>query len=253
MQPFLVFSILLLPLVQVQAPEPGPSTVQAGSPAAPLTQDQTQAQAQAQVQRLMRMSPAELQALQAPWSRGGAHPAAAYWQSLADMGRAGCAATPKEAEALLEAAEQRLTGRKDADSYGLRGALIGMRIGLHPMSAMSLAPKAVACFNRARQLEPGNPRVRLFEAIHTLQTPSFFGGGAKAALPLLTEAVTCAEREPAPSDPWAPAWGLAEALAWQAQALLQLKQKDAAQAAITRSLDLDPQWAFARTLQAQKP
>lgn len=204
--------------------------------------------AAAQVQRLMRMSPAELKALQAPWSVAQDHPSTTYWQALADLSRAGGAATPKEAEALLDAAEQRLVSRKDADSYGLRGALIGMRIGLHPMSAMSLVPKAVAYFNRAKQLEPGNPRVRLFEAIHTFQTPAFFGGGAKAALPLLAEAVACAEREMAPADPWTPAWGLAEALAWQAQALHQTHQTAEAKASITRSLVLDPRWEFARSI-----
>jgi tetratricopeptide (TPR) repeat protein len=211
------------------------------------------AQAQLQVQRLMRLSPAELTALQAPWLQAEGHPMASYWQALAEMGRAGIAPSPKEAEALLDAAEQRLSVRKDADSYGLRGALLGMRIGLHPMSAMSLSPKAQACFARARELEPGNPRVRLFEAIHTLHTPSFFGGGAKKALPLFQEAVACAERETPPSDPWMPAWGKAETLAWQAQALLQGDQREAAKAAVLRSLQLDPQWAFARAIRAQLP
>lgn len=208
---------------------------------------------QAQVQRLMRLSSAELKALQAPWAQAENHPMASYWQALAEMGQAGIAPTPKETEALLDAAAQRLAPRKDADSYALRGALLGMRIGLHPMSAMSLAPKAAACFTRARELEPANPRVRLFEAIHMLNTPAFFGGGPKVALPLLREAVACAEREAAPADPWMPAWGRAEALAWQAQALLQLKQKGEAKAAISRSLELDPQWAFARAIQAQLP
>jgi hypothetical protein len=121
------------------------------------------------------------------------------------------------------------------------------------MSAMSLAPKATACFTRARELEPGNPRVRLFEAIHTLQTPSFFGGGPKAALPLFQEAVACAEREAAPADPWMPAWGRAEAFAWQAQALVKAKRMEEAKVAITRSLALDPQWEFARGILAQLP
>lgn len=208
---------------------------------------------QAQVQRLMRLSPAEHRALQAPWNQAENHPMAAYWQALAEMGLAGIAASPKEAEALLDAAEQRLIRRKDADSYALRGALAGMRIGLHPTAAMSLAPKAAACFARAKELEPGNPRVRLFEAIHLLNTPAFFGGGPKVALPLLQEAVTCAEREPVPGDPWAPAWGRAEALAWQAKAMLQVKQVAEGKAAITRCIDLDPQWEFARAIRAQIP
>jgi hypothetical protein len=208
-------------------------------------------QAQAQVQRLMRLSTAELQTLKAPWAQAGSHPMAAYWQALAEMGLAGIAPDPKAAEALLDAAEGRLAGRKDADSYALRGALLGMRIGLHPMSAMSLAPKAGACFARARELEPTNPRVRLFEAIHLLRTPGFFGGGPKVALPLLQETVACAEREATPTDPWMPAWGRAEALAWQAEALRQLKMTEEARAAITRSLDLDSRWEFARAIKAK--
>jgi len=71
------------------------------------------------------------------------------------------------------------------------------------------------------------------------------------ALPLLEETVACAEREPASADPWMPAWGRAEALAWQAEALRQLKKTEAARAAITRSLDLDSQWEFARAIKAK--
>jgi hypothetical protein len=48
-----------------------------------------------------------------------------------------------------------------------------------------------------------------------------------------------------------PAWGRAEALAWQAEALRQLKKTEAARAAITRSLDLDSQWEFARAIKAK--
>ncbi len=208
---------------------------------------------QAQVQRLMRLSPVELRTLQSPWALAGGHVMAPYWEALAEVAKAGLAPTPKEVEALLDAAENRLVQRKDADCLALRGVIWGMRIGLHPMSAMTFAPKAGACFAEARQTDPANPRVRLFEAIHTLNTPSFFGGGPKAALPMLKEAVECAAREAPSDDPWAPAWGKAETLAWQAQALLQAKQIEAAKAAIQKSLELDPHWEFARGIQAKLP
>lgn len=208
------------------------------------------AQEPAQAQRLMRATPAELQALRAPWDKAGAW--SPYWEALAEVQRARLA-PPAEAEALLEAAETRLKGRKDADSLALRGTIFSSRIGLHPMSAMTFAPKAQAFYAKAREIEPANPRVRFQEAIHALHTPAFFGGGPKAALPLLKAAVEAAEAETRPADPWAPAWGRAEALAWLAEAYRQDKQIPAAKEAVARCLTLDAGWDFPRSLQAKLP
>lgn len=153
---------------------------------------------------------------------------------------------PKAAEALLDRTLKVLQARRDPESLALRGACLGLKIGFQPGAAMSLAPEAEGLFREARSLGPASPRIALQHAVHVLHTPEFFGGGAARALPLLEAAVQAAQAEAAPKDPWAPAWGRAEALAWLALAQAEAGRALAARASVEAALALDPAYAFAR-------
>ena len=182
------------------------------------------------------------------------HEAKAYFEGLVAFGIVAQTKDkdPKGTEALLDRALAGLKGRKDAESQALQASLLGLKIGFQPGSAMSLAPKAQYLFGEARQLAPASPRVLLLQGIHTLHTPEFFGGGAKAALPLLVGAVKAAEAEVAPTDPWAPRWGKAEAYAWLASAEVDLGLEKEAKAHLAQALALDPAYGYARFVVAPR-
>jgi hypothetical protein len=153
---------------------------------------------------------------------------------------------PKGAEALLDRTIDTLKLRKDPESQALHGSLLGLKIGFSSMSAMTLAPRASSLFSVARKAAPESPRVLLLQGIHVLHTPAFFGGGAKAAMPLLEAAVKAAELEQAPKDPWAPRWGKAESYAWLATAEMDLGLTKEANAHLDQSLSVDPAYGYAK-------
>ena len=195
------------------------------------------------VQQTLRLPDAALSTLQRALRQAPPQADKAYWQALAAYARLGQTKDPALGARYLAEATQALAGRKDADSVALLGSLQGMAIGLHPERAMDLAPRALACFERARRLAPSNPRVRFFEAVHLFQTPEAFGGGPAVALPLLETTLALAEAEPE-AAPWRPAWGKAETLAWLALAEARLGQMAQAKAYAARALQLDPDYGF---------
>ena len=182
------------------------------------------------------------------------NPAKAYYEALVAHGLVAQtrAQDPKGAEALLDQTLAALKGRKDGESLALQGALLGLKIGFAPASGMTLGPRASALFEQARAAAPESPRVRLLQGLHILHMPAFFGGGAKAALPLLAGALKAAEAEAPSPDPWAPRWGRAETLAWLAQAEIELGQLAEARAHVDQALALDPDFGFVRSVVAPR-
>jgi hypothetical protein len=153
---------------------------------------------------------------------------------------------PKGAEALLDRTIKALEGRKDGESLALLGSCLGVKMGFSPVSAMVLSSRAAGLFEAALKQSPTSPRVLMLKGISVLYTPTFFGGGAAKAMPILESAVKAAEAEAAPADPWAPSWGRAEAHTWLALAQLDAKQFREARLNVDKALALDPGYGFAR-------
>lgn len=147
---------------------------------------------------------------------------------------------PKGCKALIESSLKTFEATQDPESQALVAAFLGLKIGFSPMSGMTLSPKAMGLFDQALAKQPGSPRIALLRAIHLLHTPAFVGGGVKVALPLMEAAVALAEKEPAPTDAWAPSWGRVESLGWLAYAQVEAEQFAAARQTATRALALDP-------------
>jgi len=202
------------------------------------------------VQQALRVPGSDLPRLQAELDQAPEQPDRSYWLAMVAYARLGQTQDPQERRALFTAAMNHLKDRTDADSLALKGSLLGAAISLHPEKAMAFIGQAMASFSRARELAPRNPRVRLLEAIHTLHTPEAFGGGPAAALPLLEATAALAEAEAAPADPWAPAWGRPESLAWLALAEARMGRMDKARTHLDLALGLDPAYGFARTFVA---
>ncbi len=216
----------------------------AQAPAAPLAE---------RVQAAQRLRPDALRQLQGELALEP-NPAKVYFEGLVAHGIVAQTMDqdPKRGEALLDQALAALKGRKDGESLALHGALLGLKIRLAPASGMTLGPRASAFFEQALLAAPESPRVRMLQGLHVLHMPEFFGGGAKAALPLLAEALKAAEAEGPSKDPWVPRWGKAETLAWLAQAEIEAGQVAEAKAHVDRALALDPAYGFARFVVAPR-
>ena len=82
------------------------------------------------------------------------------------------------------------------------------RMEINPMFRATIYfPKAKAALERARELNPENPRIYYLEGETALYKPAFMGGGAQAALPMLEQALRYFRDFSPPHDLY-PHWGL---------------------------------------------
>lgn len=146
-----------------------------------------------------------------------------------------------EADLLLEQATAK---SPTADALALRSSVIGLLIGLsgNPLSGMTLGPKSSGLLDRAKELEPKNPRVWLASGMSAMFTPKMFGGGTDKAEQDLNKALALYETD-RPVRP-SPSWGRVDAYIWLGQALQKNDKPDEARAAYQKALELQPnnQW-----------
>jgi tetratricopeptide (TPR) repeat protein len=146
-----------------------------------------------------------------------------------------------EADLLLERATAK---SPTADALALRSSVIGLMIGLsgNPLSGMTLGPKSSGLLDRAKEMEPKNPRVWLVSGMSATFTPKMFGGGTDKAEQDLRKAIALFETD-RPVAP-APSWGRVDAWIWLGQTLQKEEKTDDARAAYQKALELQPdnQW-----------
>lgn len=158
---------------------------------------------------------------------------------------------PRAGKDLLGRTLQELEARTDPESLALRGGCLGLKIGFQPLLAPVLSARANYFFNQALKAAPGSPRVRWFQAVHTLGSPGFLGGGAKAARPLLEAALVAAEAEPDSPDALAPRWGKTEVLTWLSFAQAKTGDRPLALVTVRRALSLAPDHPVAKQIESQ--
>jgi hypothetical protein len=101
---------------------------------------------------------------------------------------------PGQKEKLIELAQSQIdAGLKlkpeETELMVLKILSLYGRMAINPMDAMYLIGDVNTLIDRATQLNPDNPRIYLEQAEAMFNMPPEFGGGAKAALPLLEEAM----------------------------------------------------------------
>jgi hypothetical protein len=86
------------------------------------------------------------------------------------------------------------------------------RMEINPMlRAPTYFPQANNALEKARALNPENPRIYYLKGKSTLYKPEFLGGGIVAALPILEKALQCYREFKAPFDIY-PHWGEEESI-----------------------------------------
>lgn len=151
----------------------------------------------------------------------------------------------EEADLLLEQATAK---SPTADALALRSGVIGLMIGSsgNPMSGMTIGPKAAGLLDRAKEMEPRNPRVWLVSGMSAMFTPKMFGGGTDKAEQDFRKALTYFETDQ-PAAP-SPSWGRADAYIWLGQALHKNDKNDEARAAYQKALELQPKNGWVQTV-----
>lgn len=110
-----------------------------------------------------------------------------------------------QADAYIKAALE--MADEESELYVLKALSKSARITLEPDYRGQLYYEdVVSSLNKAKQLNPGNPRAAFLDAILTLNLPDFMGGGPSAAKPKFVDAME-KFKEYRNSDPLWPDWG----------------------------------------------
>lgn len=95
----------------------------------------------------------------------------------------------------------------ESEIYTLKGMIMQGRLQIDPMNRyMKYSVEMSSNFQKAQQLNPLNPRPDYLIAVTTFYTPEQFGGGPKAAKPMLETAMK-KFNEFVPKDDLMPIWG----------------------------------------------
>ncbi len=134
-----------------------------------------------------------------------------------------------------------------AEAWALLSSTLGMRIGIRPMTrGFVYGSRSDAAIERAMQLEPGNPRVLLIDAIALLNKPSLFGGNRDEALARLDSAL----EQIAANGTGRFSWGKADIYTWRG--IAHQREGNAADAAqnFDEALVVVPSYRWAEQLRA---
>ena len=99
---------------------------------------------------------------------------------------------------------------EESETYVLQAMLYSMRILVDPFArGMEYMGKISESMNRAKELDPENPRIYFMEAITVLNLPPEMGGGAEKAKPIF-EMAEAKFNSFSPESPISPDWGETE-------------------------------------------
>ena len=151
------------------------------------------------------------------------------------------AAVRTAAEPGIEAARKALAANpKSGEHQRILGTLCGQIIPANLLAALQYGRCALESLNKAVELDPKSAMVWLSRGVGHYYLPAAFGGGTEPAIKDLEKAIALDA-------------GLADAHLWLGIALRKAKRNEEARRAITRSLELNPNRAWARQQLAKTP
>jgi tetratricopeptide (TPR) repeat protein len=133
---------------------------------------------------------------------------------------------------------------RHADAIALKAGLQGLWLSFEPAAMMTLGMQMEEAMERARELEPENPRVAFLDGVNTFHKPAFVGGGADKARARFDQAIALFARTGAAAgaanDPAALDWGRDDAYVWAGRAAAKTKDYAAAKAYYEKALGANP-------------
>lgn len=135
------------------------------------------------------------------------------------------------------------------EGYILLSSFYGQKAA-NEMLASVFGPKSSYMNNKAKQLEPRNPRVYLIDGIAKYYSPVAFGGGADKALAAFRKAKKLFRGYKVKSPAY-PAWGHPDVYAWLGQLYVTLDEPLKARQAYKEGLAKYPENVWLKTLAAR--
>jgi tetratricopeptide (TPR) repeat protein len=155
------------------------------------------------------------------------------------------------AEHCVSSLDRALAARKDfADAFALQSACLDVLAGLEAWRTPFASSKSGAQIEKARHLEPKNPRVLLLDAIGQYERPKSTAAEKEQALAEFKTAADAFETERKDTD-HVPGWGSAEVYLYLAKCYLDRGSAVEARDALERALLIAPEFAEARRMMAQ--
>ena len=115
---------------------------------------------------------------------------------------------------------------EESEIYVLQSMLYYARMSINPMiNGPVYLTKAIRALDDAEKLDPENPRIYYLRGKSTMNTPEFFGGGRKAAIPLFDRALKT-YKSFKPKSTVHPFWGEEDALRLYNECKADLPGKD---------------------------
>lgn len=174
-----------------------------------------------------------------------------YYVALADYNLANLLAQNDKGAAgdhldsAIEHLKAGIEREESAEAYALLSSVYGRKIGFKPLMGMFLGPKADKALDRAKELEPDNPRAILTEAVSDFNTPKMFGGSKARAMEGFQRAIDLFGQEEA-TDPLLPRWGHEDAYAWLGIAHNDKGDTTAARRAFEQALAVNPDYGWVK-------
>jgi len=146
-----------------------------------------------------------------------------------------------------EAVQKSIAGKDDfADSHALFASILGMEIGFKPELGMTNGMKSAQELEKAKKLDPENPRAYMIEGTSKLYTPKMFGGGVDKAIALFEKSEELFLQEE--KREIYPDWGSDEIYVWLGNAYKEKKEDSTATRFYKKALEINPDCGWAKVL-----
>jgi len=153
----------------------------------------------------------------------------------------------KYLESAKEAVQKSIKGKDDfTDSHALFCSILGMEISFKPQLGMVNGMQSGREIEKAKKLDPENPRVYMIDGTGKLYTPAMFGGGIDKAIGLFEKAAELFMQEK--DRGIYPDWGRDEVYVWLGNAYKEKKEDSTATEFYKKALEVNPDCGWAKEI-----
>ncbi len=153
----------------------------------------------------------------------------------------------KYIESAKETVQKSIKGKDDfSESHALFSSILGIEIGSKPQLGMINGMKSAKAIEKAKKLDPENPRAYMIDGTGKLYTPKMFGGGVDKAIALFEKAAELFKKEK--DRGIYPDWGKDEIYVWLGNAYKEKEEDSTATEFYKKALEVNPECGWAKEL-----